>query len=427
MRVLGLVGLIFVLAACATRTQPTLTPVVQTVVVPQTVVVTAAPIATETSAVTPTNTPGPTFTPTPVPFNAEKLGANMDALMNSFMREQNVVGCSVAVVYPDAASGKLHKVFFNYGTLTRDSTTPVTSTTIFEIGSVTKLFTADLLALYVNARKMELEDPLQKYLPANAHVPTFNGQVITLLELATHTSALPRRADNVPQVRNIGGVAVEGYITEDELFQFINGYHLTRAPGSQWEYSNLAFQLLGIAEEKVGNSSYENLVLRNITTVLGMKDTRIVLSAAQKARLAQGYTADGKNAPSVPATGGAAGVGAGALRSTIQDMATYLIANIAPDNSPLGMAFQAAQQPQNAVGPNPRMTPGLAWDIFNPDSTREELSKDGATAGYNAYIAFSKTSHNGFVALCNGQNLPKVVPGLLKLVGETGTPLIEDQ
>lgn len=332
------------------------------------------------------------------------------------MREQNQVACSVAVVYPDVASDKLQKQYFNYGTLARESKTPVGLTTVYEIGSLTKLFTADLLAMYVRDGRMKLDDPLSKYLPANVHVPTFKGQVITLKELATHTSGLPRVAGIVPGTRNVAGGQ-----TEDEILSFINGYQLTRAPGEQWEYSNLGFDLLGIAEEKVASATYENLVVANIAGPLGMNDTRITLSSAEKANLAQGYAANGDQAPAV-----AGAMGAGSLRSTIQDMARYLAANIAPDNTPLGLAMQDTQQ-QYAIGPNPIVVTGLGWQINNAGTTHELLNKLGSTAGYNAIIAFSKKSRIGFVAACNGQSIRKLVPGLLELLGEVGTQLDENE
>lgn len=420
-------AVLLALVACApTARAPTATFVATTATAPTAPYVPPTPtvLPPTATAIPPTGTPAPSLTLTPAGLNATTLRANMDALMNPFMREEDVVGCSVVLVYPNASSGTLQRAYFNYGTLARGSDKPVDSTTIFEIGSVTKLFTADLLALYVRAGKMKLDDPLQKYLPANVHIPTYNGQAITLLELATHTSALPRRIETEPEVRKIGGVEVWGYASEDEIFRFLDGYRLTRAPGSQWEYSNLGFALLAIAEQRVGNSSYEDLVRSKIATALGMNDTRIVLSAAQQPRLAQGYS-NGKNAP--PVAGSGATLGAGAFRSTTQDLAAYLIANITPDNSPLGTAFMASQQPQNVVGPTLKIAPGLAWNIANPGTAQEEFDKDGATAGYNAYIAFSKSDHNGFAALCNGQNLPRIVPGLQRLVGSTGTPVIQDQ
>lgn len=413
-RMVWLATLLFTITACAvTPSLPTPPSLLPTPIPPLTIIIPPIERPPQPTSTRVLVTP----TPSSPQFDAAKLKVDLDVLMASFMSEQNVVGCSVAVVYPDVASDKLQKQYFNYGTLSRDSKTPVSLTTIYEIGSLTKLFTADLLALYVRDGRMKLDDPLLKYLPGNVHVPTFNGQVTTLMDLATHTSGLPR---DVPRTRNVGGVAVE-VISEDEIFKFINGYQLTRAPGSQWEYSNLAFDLLGIAEEKLSSTSYENLVMANIAARLGMNDTRITLSPIERARLAQGYAANGNQAPSVAGT-----MGAGALRSTIQDMATYLAANITPDNTPLGLAIQETQQ-RHAIGPNPSIVTGLGWQINNAGTAHELFNKLGATAGYNAVIAFSRKSRSGFVAACDGQNIRKLVPRLLDFVGEVGTQLDENE
>ena len=319
----------------------------------------------------------------------------LDALMSAFMQSNKVVGCSVGLAFPEPGTSPLQSHLANYGVLAAGSKTPVDATTEYEIGSLSKLFSADVLALFVRDGLMRLDDTLQKYLPATIHAPTYNGQAITLRDLATHTSGLPRRADNVPQVRVVNGVLTWGYASADELLSYLNAYKLTRAPGAQWEYSNLAFALLGMAEEKAGGSTYENLVLGKIDGPLGLRDTRVVLSAAEKARLAQGYAANGDKAPPVAASGET--LGAGALRSTIQDLATYLVANIDPAATKIDSVLALTQQPQ-AKGASPNGAAGLGWNISAPGTTREQLSKDGATAGYESYIAFSRPSRSGFRA-----------------------------
>ncbi len=390
-----------------------------------------APSAASTSlAITPTARPttstasAPTAAPTPRVVNFDQLKLNVDAAMSAFMKENNVIGCSVAVVYPDAAN-KLETHSLNYGTLSKDISTPVDSTTQYEIASLSKLFTADILMLLVRDGFMQLDDPLQKYIPSNVHAPTYNGQAITLRDLATHTSGLPRGVETIPGVRTKNGVIVTGYYTQEEIFNFLNGYQLKRAPGSQWEYSNLAFALLGIAEEKAYGASYESLVVQRIDEVLGLPNTRANLSPTEKTKLAQGYFENGNAAPAFATDG--AGVAMGGLRSTIQDLGRYLAANVDPGATKLDSVLSMTLQKQSKWS-NQNMTAGLGWNIMFPGTPREQLVKAGETAGYNSQIQFSKANRTGYVVICNGHNVvEKAAPQLAKALALAESQLDENK
>jgi len=266
---------------------------------------------------------------------------------------------------------------------------------------------------------MALDDPLQKYLPASVHVPTFQQQAITLAELATHTSSLPR-TDGLPSVRKVNGASVYGYATDDELYHFLGGYQLTHAPGTTWLYSNLANALLGAAEEQLTHSSYESLVVDQIAGPLGLSGTRAALSAAQQSNQAQGYYDNGQPAPAFALT--SASLAAGGLRSTATDLAAYLVANIDPGGTPLAQALNLTQQRQ-AIGPKAGVAMCLGWMIVSPGTPAEQFAKDGATAGFNSYIAFSRSRRSGFAVVCNGHNVTQVLaPQINKLLlGATET------
>ena len=158
----------------------------------------------------------------------------------------------------------------------------------------------------------------------------------------------------------MNGVNVWGYASGQELLDFLGSYSLTRAPGAEWEYSNLGFSLLGMAEEAVGLAAYETLIAEKITEPLALHDTRIVLTRAQKTRLAKGYRAGGAAAPIVASSGES--LAAGALRSTIQDMALYLRENMSRMGTTLGGVLLMTQRPA-AIGGNPNAMSGLGWNI----------------------------------------------------------------
>ena len=377
---------------------------------------TATPPAT-TVAATAAAPPSPTAAPART-FDLSVFKRGLDPAVAAYLSADNVAGCAVGIVYPDPSGQQLVSQSFSYGLASRATQQPVTAATLFEIGSITKVFTSDLLALFVTQNRMALTDPLQKYLPATVHVPTYGQQAITLVELATHTSSLPR-TPGLPAVRDINGVSVFGYATESELFAALSGYQLTHAPGTQWLYSNFANSLLGLAEEKASGTSYESGVVNQIIGPLGLAHTRITLTPAEQANLAQGYTANGQPAPSVANSG--ASLAAGALRSNIQDMDAYLIANIDPGATRLAAPLRLTQQRQS-IGPRPNVVMGLGWMIINPGAPSEQFAKDGATAGYTAYAAYSTRARTGFAALCNGHNVSQdLAPKINQLIGASET------
>ena len=130
----------------------------------------------------------------------------------------------------------------SYGKLDNGTDEEVNGDTLFEIGSITKTFTALLLQDMIERGEMKLDDPVAKYLPASVKLPTRNGKEITLRHLATHTSGLPRMPDNFDPKAADDPFAD---YTPEQLYAFLSGYKLTRNPGAKWEYSNLGVGLAG--------------------------------------------------------------------------------------------------------------------------------------------------------------------------------------
>jgi D-alanyl-D-alanine-carboxypeptidase/D-alanyl-D-alanine-endopeptidase len=258
--------------------------------------------------------------------------------------------------------------------------------TVFEIGSITKTMTATLLAFVDQQGTMHIDDPLQRYAPPGFHVPDFKGQPILLAHLAEHTSALPRVVPN-PQAP----------MPPEQLWRFINSYQLAHAPGEQFAYSNLGFALLARAMVRRLNASEDQLYARIITGPLGLHDTAIELTAAQRARFARGFLANGQPAPEFgPAFPAMAG--AGALRSTLNDMMRYLDFELGRVNIPLRALLPVLHQPRHAAGPNGSV--GLGWHMRDAPIGRV-IFKDGAMPGYASYMVFVPTRATGVVVLSN--------------------------
>lgn len=266
-------------------------------------------------------------------------------------------------------------------------------TFVYEIGSVTKTFTTTLLADMVKRGEVRLDDPVAKYLPAEVKVPTFEGKQITLEHLATQTSGLPRMPDNFKPAN-----PQNPYIdyTPEKLYEFLSKYTLTRAPGEKHEYSNLGMGLLGQALSLRLKMSLEEAYKKRILEPLGMKNTMIALTPELQARLQPGFNPLGK--PSANWDFSVMGA-AGALRSTPEDMAAYVAANLGLKKTPLAEVFALAQEPRTQAGAA-EMRIGLGWMNLSRNGA-EVTWHNGGTGGYRSFVGFDKKRKKGVVVLAN--------------------------
>jgi serine-type D-Ala-D-Ala carboxypeptidase/endopeptidase len=297
------------------------------------------------------------------------------------------IGIVVGVIAPQG------RRVIAYGHLEKGDPRPLTADTIFEIGSATKVFTALLLADMVRRGEVALDDPVAKYLPPGVKMPERNGRSITLLDLATHTSGLPRLPANLSPKDPHNPYA--DYSVE-QLYQFLSSYQLTRDIGSRYEYSNLGGGLLGHVLALRAGMSYEALVESRICAPLGMKSTEITLTPEMKQRLAAGHcaamdTVENWDLPTL--------AGAGALRSTANDMLTFIAANLGYVKSPLAPAMAAMLQERRPTG-QPDLEIALAWHIFSTGG-KDIIWHNGGTGGYRSFIGFDPKARVGVVLLSN--------------------------
>jgi CubicO group peptidase (beta-lactamase class C family) len=216
---------------------------------------------------------------------------------------------------------------------------PLGPRSVFEIGSINKTFTGTLLAHMAAKSEVALTDPISKYLPKGVTAPTRSGKEITLLDLATHSSGLPRLPDNLKPADMTNPYAD---YTVEKLYAFLSSHQLRRDPGAESEYSNLGVGLLGHLLARAAGTSYENLVRQRILTPLGMTMTGYPLEGNIAEWMTKGHNPQGKVVPYWFAT--EAIQGAGGLRSNLEDMLKYLKANMTPPNSDLGRALRAAHE-----------------------------------------------------------------------------------
>jgi D-alanyl-D-alanine-carboxypeptidase/D-alanyl-D-alanine-endopeptidase len=273
---------------------------------------------------------------------------------------------------------------------------PLDGDTLFEIGSITKVFTSLLLADAVQRHEVELADPLAKYLPATVKLPARAGRTITLVDLATHTSGLPRMPNNMNPKDPSNPYADYSL---DQLYQFLATVELTRDIGAEFEYSNLGGALLGQALTQRAGQSYEALVQERITGPLGMPSTRIRLPPDLQARLTPGHTATLQPASNwdLPTF-----AGAGALRSSANDLLTFLAAALHEQQTPLSEAFALMTSVRRPTSDLSSFA-ALGWQVATGHG-KEIFWHNGGTGGYRTFIGYDPKARTGVAVLSSLAN-----------------------
>jgi serine-type D-Ala-D-Ala carboxypeptidase/endopeptidase len=305
--------------------------------------------------------------------------------------EEDGIGIVVGIIGP--AGRKV----IAYGHRSQRDSRELDGDTIFEIGSVGKVFTALLLADMVRKGQVALDDPVAKYLPSSASIPEYNGHAITLADLSTHTSGLPFMPDELPVLSES---ATRKYGTP-QLYQFLARYKLTRAPGSDWDYSNLGYWLLGQALTARAGTDYEKLVRTRITAPLQMNSTLVSLALPLrlKFRVAPGHDASLQPAPpsyalSIYSAMPAAGMGA---ISSVNDMLTFLAVCLGYRQSSLAPSIALMLDTQRPIDDSSQ---ALGWVVIGKGEDRL-ITHEGGTWGYASYIAWDPAARLGVVVLSN--------------------------
>ena len=271
----------------------------------------------------------------PAPL-AENIRRKADELAAGYLASPANVGLVVGVVIWD------QRHVLGYGKVARDSDRAPGEHTVYEIGSVTKVFNAVLLAEMAGRGEVRLDQPVAELLPPEVKVPTHRGRPITLAQLAEHTSSLPRLPGNIwPNVKDEKNPYRDYEV--HHLYEYLKGSGLAFPPGSGAAYSNLGAGLLGHALSLRGGKPYEELTADRVLRPLGLRDTAVTLSADQLARMAPGHDDKGEPTPNWDTPSLA---GAGALRSSVGEMLTFLRANLDPAGVPLKDALELCQTPR---------------------------------------------------------------------------------
>lgn len=317
-----------------------------------------------------------------------KVDSTVNGPLSAYMRNKGNIGLSVGIHY----AGKDY--FYNYGESKLGNSQLPGNQTLYDIGSITKTFTSTLLAVAVNEGKLKLTSVITDFLPDSvASNPALKG--ITLMQLANHTSGISRLPSNWQSSVTDQKQPYANYDTK-LLFSFLKNFKSVRAPGTKFEYSNVAVGLLGEILENIYHKPYAELISTYITKPAKMSHTEVIIKPSDASLVAQGY--DENIQPVAPWIFDALG-GAGALKSSSSDMLIYGKLQVGEGSTRLTKAMKLTHEityksDQNSLG--------LGWIFLNSDANLPQ--HNGGTGGYRSLICMNLERQIVVVLLANNSS-----------------------
>jgi CubicO group peptidase (beta-lactamase class C family) len=309
-----------------------------------------------------------------------------DVLRRRVEVERRTIGIAVCVVTPERTR------FLAWGRERLGDDRPVTSETVFEIGSITKVFTALLLCAMARSGEVGLDDPVARHLPGDFHLRVLDGRQSTLADLATHTSGLPLRLPLSGPPFSPSWLEALARFSVEDFKAWLADFHPPHPSGTAWEYSNAGYALLGMALAHRGGRPFEDLVQEHVIDRLGLQDTTFHPPQEMGPRLAESH--DPALKPMPPLDSGILAA-AGALRSTPRDLSRFVAtilsgSCIAPEAQLLLSVRRGA--PWSGVQ-------ALGWEVRDAPGG-VFVSKDGV-CGQAASLVFDPDRHLAIVAFSN--------------------------
>jgi len=283
----------------------------------------------------------------------------------------------------------------------------------FEIGSVTKTFTATILAKLVYDGRLSLRESIQDILPIRLNQSALNGKEVSLLTLANHTSGLPKEPDNISYDWAIPGSPYQ-YYDRTKLYDYLSKrLTLLSVPGEKRAYSNLGGGLLGHLLTLVTGQSYEDLMNECICEPLSMRHTFVTLNGERMRHLVLGRDPQGHIVPNWELNVLAGG---GGIKSTAEDMVKYLRKHLTDTTY-----FYLTQKPTFQYTEHDYA--GLGWTWF-AIGNKKFVAATGGTGGYSCCVIFERFTQTGIVLLTNVSSfLASKGDYIVRMSRELGDPI----
>lgn len=304
------------------------------------------------------------------------------------IKAHDFAGIEVGYIAP---SGSVS--FISDGVLNLKTGKPVTKNSIFEIGSITKVFTSLALEEVLEKKGISLNMSAEKLLPSGYKLPEYNGGKITVRQLVTHTSGLPRMPSNFL----LGLSNPYAHYTTKDLKTFLDSYKLTYPPGTKFQYSNLGMALAGLILENETGESYGRSIKEYVTKPLLMNSTIINITADDSARFATGY----RSGRRVSHWDLNIFDGAGGLRSTCADLVRFLKTEMGLYKSKLYPAMKKTQLPLYNIKDHGKQLDGIGMGWLYSTLQDTIIWHDGETGGFISFLGFNVQNGSGVVVLSN--------------------------
>lgn len=313
------------------------------------------------------------------------LHIKVDAVAMDYLKDPNNCGLSIGILDHDKTE------FFFYGETKKGNNELPGSSSLYEIASISKTFTAIMLAHAVNEGKIKLSDDIRKYLPGDFTNLQFEGKPIKIINLSNHTAGLPSIPADFDQQTGYDPANPYLHYPKDRIYNFLKKYKPGTLPGSTSVYSNMGFALLGIILENAYQLPLDKILQKTITGPLKMKDTQYELAIPQEKLLVTGYSAETGKAVSYWNL--AAFKAAGGLKSNVADMSLYLKANMNEINADYRLSHSSTDHQED-------FDRGLAW-MIQPLDNNTVIWHNGGTGGFRSYCGFVKDKKAGVIILSN--------------------------
>ena len=333
------------------------------------------------------------------PLTDNPLKTHLDSVVHraaaAYLRQPNTVGISIGI-YRNGQS-----YIYNYGEVKKGSKKLPTAVTFYNLGSVAKTFVGVLLAQAVVDKRAQLIDDIRQYLPGQYPNLSYQGQPVRLVNLANHTSALPKSAktypasvrDSLAQLTVLRQLAFYGRYNQDSLLRDMHGWRVDTLPGVAYVYNSNAMMVLSMLLGRIYQQPYEQLFANYLRTHLNMHDTKVQLSETDLHRVAQGYTSQGQAQPFGNLKGFYDGP---SMNSTVHDMLKYIQANLAETDPALRLSHQLTwgQFSEGAMG--------LGWKIEQSSADGLRVMHSGSTGlGFNTLCTMYPAKQTGFIIFVN--------------------------
>ncbi|MGB0525410.1 MAG: serine hydrolase domain-containing protein [Flammeovirgaceae bacterium] len=324
-------------------------------------------------------------------LSSNPLESSTDSLVDQhirpFMEKRQHIGMSLAVIDGNKTS------YYHYGEAIKGSGKLPNLESLYEIGSITKTFTAALALDYFQQHTIDLSSAVNDFLPESVKELAKNGVKMQLKHLLNHTSGLPRLPSDITKGWNPNNPYV--HYTEDDIYANLAKIELSGEPGTKMEYSNLGFALVGLILERHSGKSYEQLLTAHILKPVGLTKTKITLNAQEKSKMVAPYDPNGKEGSHWDLANFKA---AGALIATIEDMATYAKVQMATYEGDKATVFKQTKKSSFVL--NEQTEVGMAWFLIKK-GTKTLYFHNGGTGGFSSFIMIDPVQQKAVVSISN--------------------------